>query len=220
MTDTQEQPGDSRALSMTATPQDMFGKLQTRIADLYPVYRGWNVYAASRDGLLVGVTASVDTITDDLLQVIFRSDDREEIKTTLTQNVAEVNFPPGYIAVFLLPPESDIYSRKAPPTPVMVLVPTLLLVDPANTRPKLNMQMLLDRLEGEPYYVVLPGTRTTMCVLQFKSGTTATGSSSCMYIENFDWEMGKQLAYKRALDNAFEILAGIVMMEDYLAELE
>lgn len=45
----------------------------------------------------------------------------------------------------------------------------------------------------------------TLCVLTLKNGFKVTGESACIMPQTFDAEIGKQLAYKRALDKVWEL---------------
>lgn len=55
-------------------------------------------------------------------------------------------------------------------------------------------------------YVVLPDGRTTVCMLTLDNGFTVRGESSCVCIENFDAEIGKNIAYKDAQDKLWPLL--------------
>lgn len=45
----------------------------------------------------------------------------------------------------------------------------------------------------------------TLCVLTLKNGFKVTGESACIMPQTFDAEIGKQLAYKRALDKVWAL---------------
>ena len=53
-------------------------------------------------------------------------------------------------------------------------------------------------------YVTL-GVKTTCCVLTLKNGFEVVGTSACVDPENFDMEVGKPYARKRAIDKVWEL---------------
>ena len=46
----------------------------------------------------------------------------------------------------------------------------------------------------------------TFCVLVLKNGFTVTGESACASPENFNTELGKQIAYKKAVEKIWVLL--------------
>ena len=58
-------------------------------------------------------------------------------------------------------------------------------------------------------YTVLEGTTTTICYLTLRNGFVVTGESACASPENFDVQIGQQIAYNNALDKVW-------MLEGYL----
>ena len=59
------------------------------------------------------------------------------------------------------------------------------------------------------YYHVVPETTLTLCVLTLQNGFTVVGQSAAASKENFDEEIGKEIAFKQARDQ-------IWMLEGYL----
>lgn len=55
-------------------------------------------------------------------------------------------------------------------------------------------------------YTLLPDGRTTICTLTLDNGFTVRGESSCVFIENFDPEIGAPLAFKKATDQVWGYL--------------
>jgi hypothetical protein len=69
----------------------------------------------------------------------------------------------------------------------------------------------------EADYVVLPDGRTTICMLTLDNGFTVRGESSCVCVENFDAEIGKNIAYKDAQDKVWPLL-GFRLADKLVAE--
>ncbi|RLA05479.1 MAG: hypothetical protein DRQ47_01090 [Gammaproteobacteria bacterium] len=59
--------------------------------------------------------------------------------------------------------------------------------------PRITPDMIDENIVGEDYYV-FPGTTNTICLLTLKNGYTAVGDSACASIENFDEEIGRNIA--------------------------
>lgn len=59
----------------------------------------------------------------------------------------------------------------------------------------------------EEVFVVMPDGRTTICQLTLVNGFTVRGESSCVYIENFDAEVGKDIARKQATNKVWQLEA-------------
>lgn len=49
------------------------------------------------------------------------------------------------------------------------------------------------------------GTTLTICVLTLKNGFNVVGESACVSPENFNMELGQQLAYKKARDKIWAL---------------
>ena len=56
----------------------------------------------------------------------------------------------------------------------------------------------IDAVIASATYTVLPSGRVTICELTLKNGYTVRGGSSCVSIENFDKELGEQIAFENA----------------------
>ncbi len=52
-----------------------------------------------------------------------------------------------------------------------------------------------------------PGTTVTVCCLKLINGFTIVGQSACVNPDNFDPELGKELAYDDAKQQVFRFLA-------------
>ena len=61
------------------------------------------------------------------------------------------------------------------------------------TAPRVTPQRIDEVVVGE-YFHVPPGTTLTLCVLTLANGFTVTGESACASPENFDTEIGQDIA--------------------------
>lgn len=62
-------------------------------------------------------------------------------------------------------------------------------------------------------YVVMPDGRTTICQLTMENGFTVRGESSCVSVENFNAQLGREYSYKKAFDEAWAF-EGYLLAED------
>lgn len=70
---------------------------------------------------------------------------------------------------------------------------------------KVTMAEIVDAIKTVQYYR-FPGTQVTICCLKLNNNFTAIGSSACVDPAEFDEELGKSIAYKRAEDEAWKLL--------------
>ena len=63
---------------------------------------------------------------------------------------------------------------------------------------KISREQVMEEIESIACSRV-EGTTTTICVLKTKSGPTFTGTSACVSMEDFNAEVGEQLAKDRAI---------------------
>lgn len=67
-------------------------------------------------------------------------------------------------------------------------------------------KLTIDEIKGviaqEEY--VFKGT-LTLCILTLKNGFFVTGESACLDISNYDQEIGKKIAFERALNKIWEL---------------
>lgn len=49
-------------------------------------------------------------------------------------------------------------------------------------------------------YHVFPGSQLTVCCLTLRNGFTTVGESACVSPENFNAELGQQIAFRKARD--------------------
>jgi hypothetical protein len=73
---------------------------------------------------------------------------------------------------------------------------------------KLTREDITNAISNEHYFQI-EGTTLTICVLTLHNGFTVTGESSCIDPVNFNYKIGKEIAY----DNAE---AKVWMLEGYL----
>jgi len=85
------------------------------------------------------------------------------------------------------------------------------------TAPRITPQDLDDAIDPlvPPQYHVFPGSNTTVCLLTLKNGYTVTGESACASPENFDKEVGREVAFKDARNKLWPLLG--FLLKDKLA---
>lgn len=76
------------------------------------------------------------------------------------------------------------------------------------TAPRITPADLDDRIVSADYYV-FPGTTLTVCCLVLRNGFTVTGESACADPDNFNEEIGREIAFKEARNK-------IWLLEGYL----
>ena len=77
--------------------------------------------------------------------------------------------------------------------------------------PRLNPTMI-DETIADEYYHVVAGTTLTICVLTLRNGFTVTGESAAASPENFDEEIGRDIARDNARDKIWA-LEGYLLKE-------
>lgn len=55
-------------------------------------------------------------------------------------------------------------------------------------------------------YTLLPDGRTTICTLTLDNGFTVRGEASCVSIENYNKQVGEEIALQKAKDNVWPLL--------------
>ena len=94
--------------------------------------------------------------------------------------------------------------------------------------PNLSGKSLEEAIEAQPYpkvtkdsieakiakvdYLVLPESTVTLCNITLKNGYSVRGESACVDPRNFNFEIGKGLAYKQAFDRLWP-LEGYLLAE-------
>lgn len=83
------------------------------------------------------------------------------------------------------------------------------------TAPRLTPEAIDDTICTVAYYV-FPGTTLTVCCLTLRNGFNAIGKSAAASPENFDEEIGRQVAYNDARNKIWE-LEGYLLREQLTA---
>ena len=73
------------------------------------------------------------------------------------------------------------------------------------TAPRITPELLDAAIVSEEYNL-FDGSQLTVCVLTLKNGFTVTGESACVSPENFDEEVGRDIARKNARDKLWPLL--------------
>lgn len=90
------------------------------------------------------------------------------------------------------------------------------IVDAGLTAPRLTPADIQAVIVDETY-TRLDGTTTTICLLKLANGFTVTGESACVSAENFDQEIGCQIAYKNAVGKVWALEGYLLAQRLYLA---
>ena len=77
--------------------------------------------------------------------------------------------------------------------------------------PRLTLESILDKIENVTY-TNLPSGKSIVCEITMKNGFTVRGESACISIENFDQEIGNEIAYNDALNKVW-VLEGYLLQE-------
>lgn len=64
-----------------------------------------------------------------------------------------------------------------------------------------KLESLVERI----YYHRVPGTTVTICAITLKNGFTVVGDSACIDPENFDHNIGEQVAYNNAFEKIWQL---------------
>src|SRR5690554_5527607 len=70
--------------------------------------------------------------------------------------------------------------------------------------PRLTPKDIDDTIVAGQYHV-FPGTTVTVCVLTLRNGFTVVGHSACASPENFDEEVGRDIARKNAREQVWQL---------------
>lgn len=90
------------------------------------------------------------------------------------------------------------------------------ILDKNLTRPRLTTDDI-DSVIKECVYINPHNTTLTICLLVLENGTYVTGESSCVSQENFDVEIGKDIAFQNARDTVWQ-LEGYLLKEKLYQE--
>lgn len=64
-----------------------------------------------------------------------------------------------------------------------------------------KLESLVERI----YYHRVPDTTVTICAITLKNGFTVAGDSACIDPENFDHNIGEQVAYNNAFEKIWQL---------------
>jgi hypothetical protein len=78
------------------------------------------------------------------------------------------------------------------------------IVEKGLTAPRITPQRLDDVITSEDYHV-FTGSQLTVCCLTLRNGFTVTGESACASPENFDVEIGRNIAKKNAREKIWAL---------------
>lgn len=73
------------------------------------------------------------------------------------------------------------------------------------TAPRITPADVDAAIIAEQYYV-FPGTTVTVCCLTLRNGFTTVGESACASPENFNDEIGRQVAFRVAREKIWALL--------------
>ena len=91
-----------------------------------------------------------------------------------------------------------------------------MIQDKQLTAPRITPEDITDSIVKDAYYV-FPGTQTTICLLTLSNGFTVTGESACASPENFNEEIGREIARDNA-KNKIWVLLGFALKEKLAME--
>lgn len=78
------------------------------------------------------------------------------------------------------------------------------IADKGLNAPRVTPELVDSKIVDE-YYHIVPGTTLTICVLTLENGFTVTGESAAASIENFDENIGRNIAKGNARDKIFAL---------------
>ncbi len=85
---------------------------------------------------------------------------------------------------------------------------------PPGMAPRVSEQEVNEAI-ADTAYVVMSDGRTTICQLTLKNGYTVRGESSCVFIENFDAQKGREMSHKKAKDKIWELEGYLLAQRKY-----
>lgn len=78
----------------------------------------------------------------------------------------------------------------------------------------------IDSVIQDSDYVVFPETCLTVCCITLKNGFTVTGESACASPENFNAEIGREIAFKNAREKIWVLEGYLLKQKLYETEQE
>lgn len=86
-----------------------------------------------------------------------------------------------------------------------------MILDKNLTAARITPALIDSKIVGAQYYV-FPRTTFTVCALTLSNGFIVSGESACASPENFDAEIGRQIAFKNAREKIWA-LEGYLLKE-------
>lgn len=80
--------------------------------------------------------------------------------------------------------------------------------------PRVDKATILNLIVGEKY-VRMPDGRTTICELTLLNGFTVRGESSCVFVENFDEDIGRSIAKEAAVGKVWQLEGYLLAQRHY-----
>lgn len=77
----------------------------------------------------------------------------------------------------------------------------------------------IDSVIESIYYHVIPNSTTTLCSIELVNGFRVTGESAAASLENFDKELGEQIAFKNAREKIWQFEGYLLKQRLYEQEL-
>jgi len=81
--------------------------------------------------------------------------------------------------------------------------------------PRITPEHIKDTIVKDVYHV-FPETMLTVCVLTLVNGFTVTGESACVSPENFNAEIGQEVARENAIDKIWALEGYLLKQAQYL----
>lgn len=85
------------------------------------------------------------------------------------------------------------------------------------TAPRITPDIIDGKVVDVLYYV-FPGTQLTVCCITLENGFTVTGESACASPENFDEQLGKDIAFRNAKDKIWALEGYLLKQRLYEAD--
>jgi hypothetical protein len=81
--------------------------------------------------------------------------------------------------------------------------------------PRATPEYVESLIKEEAYYV-FPGTTITVCCLTMLNGYGVTADSACAHPANFDEELGRKIARKKAIDKVYQFAGFMVKQAQFI----
>lgn len=89
--------------------------------------------------------------------------------------------------------------------------------DKGLTAPRVTLDQIDACIVDEVYYV-FPNSTVTVCLLYLKNGYTVTGESACVSMENFNVDIGRQVARHNAREKIWGLEGYLLRQQLHEAE--